>query len=73
MHKFFLIGIMGLFLTACSPALEDSEFAMKLNSEKRKPKHQLMPPEEKPIEPNSKTENILPFTPQVGIRIPLKK
>lgn len=72
MYKFFFLGMMGLILGACS-SLENSEVTMKVNSEKRKLKHQLMLPEEKPIETNPKTEKIPSIAPQVGIRIPLEK
>lgn len=72
MYKIFSLGIMSVILGGCA-ALEDSEVMMKVNSEKRKPKHELIPPEEKPVEPNFQTEKIPPIAPQLGIRIPLGK
>jgi hypothetical protein len=70
--KFFLIGIMGIVLGACS-SFSDSEVIMKTNSEKRKPRHDYMPPEEKPVDDHSSTNKHLPIAPQLGIRIPLGK
>ena len=69
---FFLIGIMSVVIGGCS-SLEDSEVTMKVNSEKRKPKHELMPLEETPVENPSQAEKIPSIAPQVGIRIPLGK
>lgn len=72
MYKIFLLSMIGLTMGGCS-SLEDSEVAMKINSEKRKPKHEYMHPEEEPLEDHFETEKILPIAPQVGIRIPLGK
>ena len=71
MYKIFFLGMMGI-LGACS-SLENSEVTMKVNSEKRKLKHELVPPEQKPVETNFKAEKIPPIAPQIGIRIPLEK
>lgn len=69
---FFLIGIMNVAIGGCS-SLEDSEVTMMVNSEKRKPKHELIPPEEQTSKNNFQTEKLPPLAPQVGIRILLEK
>ena len=72
MLKFFLLGIMGVVVVGCD-SFSDSEIIVKANPEKRKPKHDYMPPEEKPVENNLPENPLFPVTPQVGLRIPLGK
>lgn len=70
--KFFLIGLMGIGITACS-SFSDSEIIVKANPDKKRPKYDYMPPVEKPIENHLPADKYLPIVPQLGIRIPLGK
>lgn len=72
MLNFFLLGFMGLIVGGCS-SFSDSEIIMKTSSEKRTPKPDYMPPEEKPVENHLPSNKALPVAPQLGIRIPLGK
>ena len=71
-YKFFFIGLIGIIMGGCS-SIADSEIIMKTTSEKRKPKPEYMPAEEKPVANHLPAEKALPIIPQVGIRIPLGK
>jgi len=72
MNKIFLVGIIGIIMGGCS-SMSDSEIIMKTNPEKRKPKPEYMPPEERLMDTHSPKEKTPPIAPQLGIRIPLGK
>lgn len=72
MLKFFFIGLTSIVMAGCS-SFSDSEVIVRTNPEKRKPKNDYMPPEEKPVEDHLPTNKYVPIAPQVGIRIPLGK
>jgi hypothetical protein len=72
MYKNFFIGLLGITFSGCS-SLEDSEVLMKLNPEKRQPKHEHIQFEEQYVPDHSQAEKRPPLAPQVGVRIPLGK
>lgn len=53
--------------------MSDSEIIMKTHPEKRKPKPEYMPPEERAVDSPLLKEKTPPIAPQLGIRIPLGK
>jgi hypothetical protein len=67
-----LVGIF-LMIGGCSK-FSDSEIIVRTSPEKRPPKPDYMPPDEKPISPPAQEgKGIPPISPQVGIRVPLEQ
>lgn len=72
MLRNFLMGSMMIILGGCS-SFSESEIIMKAHPDKRNPKPNYMPPEEKPLEVPPEEKKFPPFSPRLGIKIPLEK